>query len=58
MREVELKIDGEEVEISVSLRVSKRSKRFQSVEERSNKWDFIEMMACPTGCANGRASAP
>ena len=59
MREVELKIGGE-VKLKFLLAYGFRNVQnvSRALKRDPNKWDFIEMMACPSGCANGGASAP
>ena len=59
MREVELKIDGE-VKLKFLLAYGFRNVQnvSRALKRDPNKWDFIEMMACPSGCANGGGQVP
>ena len=59
MREVELKIEGE-VKLKFLLAYGFRNVQnvTRALKREPNKWDFVEMMACPSGCANGGGQVP
>ena len=58
-REVELKIEGE-VKLKFLLAYGFRNVQnvTRALKREPNKWDFVEMMACPSGCANGGGQVP
>ena len=59
MREVELKVRGE-VKLKFLLAYGFRNVQnvTRALKREPNKWDFVEMMACPSGCANGGGQIP
>ncbi len=59
MCEVELKIEGE-VKLKFLLAYGFRNVQnvTRALKREPNKWDFVEMMACPSGCANGGGQVP
>ena len=58
IKEAELEIQGRKVRAAVASGLGNARKLLEEVREDRNKYDIIEIMACPGGCIDGGGQPP
>jgi len=53
VKEASIDIDGNTINIAIVSGLSNVKQLFENIDETTNKYHFIEVMACPGGCING-----
>lgn len=53
IKEASLVIDGNKINIAIVNGLANAKNLLDNIEDTSNKYHFIEVMACPGGCING-----
>lgn len=53
IKEANVDVDGNEISIVVASGLGNARKILEQVREDENRWDIIEIMACPGGCVDG-----
>ena len=53
VKEATVKIAGKDVKIAVVSGLANADKLIDKIEKGEAKYDFVEVMACPSGCING-----